>query len=180
MLYLSADYERWLAGKTVRLHTAPQIRTENIAEHTHGVLTCLVRWHPRPSRDLLICATLHDMGENLVGDIPSPVLREDPELASRVAAKEHDFVENMLGFEIPELNLDEQVCLMLADKYDFSMFCYHEFRLGNKNLKKFAARSLQYIEQERVKLSRDRDANIFADAIVSFAKQIHKEMNSEY
>lgn len=72
-----------LAGEVRRWHTRPMVHDQTVASHSWNVARLVLAIHPSASRDLLVEAIMHDVGEGGSGDTPayakeqSPGLREE-------------------------------------------------------------------------------------------------------
>lgn len=84
--------QNWLAHRTQRYHTSPQLARigQTNADHAHGVASIIAMLHPAPSPELLMAALWHDAGEAAVGDLPSPFKTAHPTLARMHRAFEEE------------------------------------------------------------------------------------------
>jgi 5'-deoxynucleotidase YfbR-like HD superfamily hydrolase len=132
-------YEAWRSGKVVRMHTAPQLHRENIAEHTWGVLLAVIRYYPQASALFLKQVIVHDAGEKATGDMPGNVKWANPIMGETVEAMEKDHVNKIVA--LPALSRREGMLLEIFDRLDFCISCLHEMRLGNVNSALYFGRS---------------------------------------
>jgi hypothetical protein len=80
----------WLAGSTHRWHTNPIFATtcDRVDGHSARVAILILQFWPAASAELLKSAIVHDLGENSVGDLASPVKRKNPDLYAALEALE--------------------------------------------------------------------------------------------
>lgn len=128
-----------------RFHTVTTLQTETVGHHSHGVaMMCLV-FDPDASRSLIMAALFHDLGEQILGDIPSPTKRKiDPE--GRLDTYEATIMQEH-GVVMPELTAYEQRVLKLADIASGMLFCGREMSLGNQGAELWYQRYLSYANE---------------------------------
>lgn len=111
----------WLAGSTHRWHTNPIFATtrDRVDGHSARVAILILQFCPAASAELLRSAIVHDLGENFVGDLASPVKWQNPDLYAALEALEAAALEKM-GFDVPALVLSERerAVLHLCDGLD--------------------------------------------------------------
>jgi 5'-deoxynucleotidase YfbR-like HD superfamily hydrolase len=92
----------------------------------------------------------HDLGEQVIGDIPSPTKRLIGDLGMRALndLEDQTLSETGLLFSLTE---EEQNLLKLADCLDGMLFCISERRLGNRNVVEIFGRFCSYARQLGVK-----------------------------
>ena len=146
-------YEAWRSGKVARMHTAPQLHRENIAEHTWGVLLAVIRYYPQASAVFLKQVIVHDAGEKATGDMPGNVKWANPIMGETVEAMEKDHVDQIV--KLPPLTRRESMLLEIFDRLDFCVSCIHEMRLGNVNSALYFGRSFD--KAVKIMLSYDID-----------------------
>lgn len=128
--------DAWEAARVTRKHTMINIRAENVAEHTWGVVHVLFNLWPSAPMRMVLGAQYHDIGEYKTGDIPAHVKWASPEITSVCESLERKGGEECL---IPELHhaLDltttEKYLLELCDRAEFCFSCYYERMLGNQH-----------------------------------------------
>jgi|SRR6478609_3094611 len=125
----------WHSGQVVRKHTMMNLRPENIAEHTWGVIHVLLSvWPDCPARTI-IAAQYHDFGERATGDVPATTRWENPEVAKVFDKREHDFMRDNLHPYIADIvtNMTELEKLMIefADRTEFCFSMFREINMGN-------------------------------------------------
>lgn len=137
------------AGCVTRFHTARVVHDETVAEHSFNVMNLLlVMTDGAITPALLLAALTHDMGEPMVGDIPSPVKRAlPPEVGKRMEELEEEAVRAIHPRLLFTLSEEESMTLSLADKLDGLMKCRDELRLGNKGIREIGDRYIQYIHE---------------------------------
>lgn len=124
MLFLLGGYT------SKRFSSVATLKENSLAAHQHGVAMLCYLLAPEPSVDLLMAALVHDLPEQVWGDLPSPVKRR-----LGIADVLNDHEEQMLvdnGFNFPELTDEERYILKLADKMEVLLFAIVERRLGNR------------------------------------------------
>lgn len=135
------------AGIVQRFHTARVLRHESVAEHSFNVaqlvmaLTC-----GQASRDLILAALMHDMGEYKTGDIPSPVkLRLPPEVAATMESMEVEATKELHPGAWWGLTPVEERILAIADRLDGLMKCVDELKMGNRHIIPIGNRYVGYL-----------------------------------
>lgn len=109
----------WLAASTRRWHTNPVYAATNdrVDAHSGRVGILILQFMPDAPAGLLRAAIVHDLGENAVGDIASPVKRKNPDLYAAVEALEVEALAEM-GFAFPDLAPNLAALLHLCDGLD--------------------------------------------------------------
>ena len=133
-----------------RFHTARVVHDETVAEHSFNVVNMLlIMTGGHASKELLVAALVHDMGEPQVGDIPSPVKRAlPPEVGAAMEDLEQEAILCIHPYIYDDgLRPEEHMALSLADKLDGLMKCRDELRLGNKGIREIGDRYIQYIQE---------------------------------
>lgn len=115
-------------GQTVRYHTNPVMGRlqQTDADHSWGVAMIIVKLHPKPSRNLLCQAIVHDSGEKWAGDLSYPFKRMYPMIGFEHAAAEKQLA---VDHNIPQFDLDpiEEEWLRFADRLECHYYAeiYH-------------------------------------------------------
>lgn len=111
--------DRWNACSVRRWHTNPHLRDtiDQIDGHSHRVAILALTLKPTLSRDAVIEALLHDLGEHAVGDLAYDAKKRNKRLAEDSAALEYAAIEK-LGFDRPWLDPIEAAILKVADWLD--------------------------------------------------------------
>lgn len=138
----------FLSGGAVRrFHTIPTIQLDTVGSHSH-LVSCLVTMLGLPDNvelKLLKAALFHDLAEQEIGDIPSPLKRSAPEVATRIRDFEEAF-NRYHGIHI-ELTMIEKSLLNFCDNIAGALFCISEYRCGNAPMLSIAKRFLEYSEE---------------------------------
>lgn len=139
-----------LAGHTVRYHTWPYIRPQTIASHSWQLARILLTIAPDQPR-LLQYAIVHDMGEIATGDIPYPVKRNNPDLATVINRLEDDALHRLgetfkTNFRM-ELTDDEKWTFKLVELIEMFEHGREEQILGNGFMEKVADRCWDAAEE---------------------------------
>lgn len=121
---------RWKLGARVnRYHTHGLIRPPSVDQHQWGVAVIALYLEPELSRNALIKALVHDLGEYDTGDVPAFVKRSNPELRKQL--KEVEFkVERRIGTDFVVTEIEERI-IKLADLFDHIWTCLDEVERGN-------------------------------------------------
>lgn len=120
-----------LAGRVARYHTRPQLRPENVAEHTFNVMNLMILLTDGVvSPKALQHALMHDMGEYRVGDVPGPSKRLIS--TGKFLAAEDAAVAAIFGSAPPALTDWEHLIFKVADNLDGLLKACEEVRLGNE------------------------------------------------
>ncbi len=135
-----------LQGSLVRrYHTVDTIKEDLVGRHSHGVAMLLWEMTGGEARaELLMAALVHDLGEQSIGDIPSPTKRALGEGMAAIDAMEDAALEaeGLMTFNLTD---EEKVLLKLADCADGMMYCVREKRLGNRNVAIVFSRFQSYV-----------------------------------
>ena len=114
--------------------------------HHARVAQIILQFHHDPSVDLLRAALTHDAGEMDVGDIPSGMKRDMPDVAERLARVEAVSRDTIAG-TFPDLSESDQTWLRWADRLDAYLFAQHmgmdmtatEWRLAHEEIARLEA-----------------------------------------
>lgn len=85
--------------------------------HSARVLVLALRLNPNLSREGIIYAATHDIGEKKSGDFPYDFKKDNPELAKLIGAYEAQVAESF-GFPVPEIPEGEAKLIKLCDWLD--------------------------------------------------------------
>jgi hypothetical protein len=119
------------AGQVKRWHTHGYlIRTQDIAQHSNGVVQVIVLLHPDPSARLLKAAVMHDFGELKTGDMPRWAKKEVPTIELALEKLEQG-QRQKYGVDYP-LGEEEQRWLAGADLMDAWLFLLQNILCGNE------------------------------------------------
>lgn len=137
--------EAWRSGQVVRKHTMENIRAENIAEHTWGVvLLLIIAWPNAPAR-VIKMAHVHDNGERATGDMPGPTKWANPTLGSEMDRLERqhimDTLPKHLCDEYSAMSETDWAVIEFFDRAEFCVSMSRERRLGNTYAMEYFNRS---------------------------------------
>ena len=132
-------------GCVKRWHTITNVQEQTVAAHSWGVAVIALELWPDSSAAFIHALLLHDIPEQVIGDVPAPVKWSNPELAAKVAKAEEDFWRDVKT-EFPDLSKLERLKLKLADMLELLWFCVEEERLGNRNFKEVFTRGVEYLQ----------------------------------
>lgn len=138
------------AGRVQRYHQHALLRPENVAEHTFGLVNLLMIMTDRQiTAKLLMAAMVHDMGEYVSGDIPSPV-KHGAGLAFKdiINAIEDKAMHDIHGKEWEALSDWEYLLLKTADNLDGLFKCIDERSLSNKGVIFIGDKYAEYLEAQ--------------------------------
>jgi len=132
----------------MRWHTHPRMAGtgDRLDGHHARVAQIILQFHHDPSVDLLRAALTHDAGEMDVGDIPSGMKRDMPDVAERLARVEAVSRDTIAG-TFPDLSESDQTWLRWADRLDAYLFAQHmgmdmtatEWRLAHEEIARLEA-----------------------------------------
>ena len=89
-----------------------------------------------------MAALLHDLAEQVTGDIPSPAKRQFG-ISDQVSAMEAKIMRSV-GIDFPMLTIEEARILKLADLAQGAMFCARDLALGNSRMRSVFDRYYSY------------------------------------
>lgn len=128
--------ETWEAMRVTRKHTMVNIRAENTAEHSWGVLHLLLMLYPSVPVRVIYAAQYHDFGEMATGDMPGNVRWANPDLGALLERLENDFSQELLPPHIYEQILqtrpEEWLLIEICDRMEFCIGEARERRMGNR------------------------------------------------
>lgn len=125
------------AGRVMRYHTSEVLRAEDVAQHTFNMLNLLmIITEGSVSANLMKAALLHDQGEYVTGDIPSPVKKSVLSIDQTflLTSMEEAAVNFIHKQGTPKLTKWEHGLLKIADNMDGLIKCTEEVKLGNRDL----------------------------------------------
>lgn len=128
-----------------RYHTVDLLKSETVGHHSHGVAMLCFLIDPSAGKELLVAALLHDLPEQKVGDIPSPVKRQ-LKVKQEIDKLENDALVDA-GLQFPALHPREKVILKLADIFHGALKCAREINMGNASLRVVFDRYVEYAEE---------------------------------
>ena len=133
-------------GSVKRWHTITNAKEQTVAAHSWGVAVIIMDLWPDSRADLFHAALLHDVPEQLIGDVPAPTKWAHPRLAKELDLAEESFWD-MVEVKFPALTTEEQLQLKTADMLELLWYCIEEERLGNKNFKEVFVRGVEYVKR---------------------------------
>lgn len=138
--------EAWRNGQVVRKHTMENIRAENDAEHSWGVVMLLITAWPKAPAEIIKLAVMHDCGERATGDMPGPTKWANPILEREMEQLERSHVMDTLPRHLCNEFLGaSEVDWAIIEYFDRMEFCIsmsRERRLGNSYAMLYYERSL--------------------------------------
>lgn len=116
----------WLASFTRRWHTNPDFchTSDPVSGHSARVAILMVTIWPDVSREALVVALAHDLGEHKTGDVPAPFKRSNPEFSDVLDQHEADALSG-LGFDLEPLTYFEAQLVKLCDGIDAYLWAEH-------------------------------------------------------
>lgn len=112
-------YRTWLATFVRRWHSNPDMchTIDPVGGHSGRVALLVLQLDPEASRDLLIAALVHDLGEYRTGDMSYDAKKRYPKLAEQLALQEDDEIKYQ-GIAKPRLNARDAKLLKVCDWLD--------------------------------------------------------------
>lgn len=128
---LSWLHDMMKSGKTERYHNHPMIKSQNVADHTWGVVMCVL-WltNGDASAYLIKSAMYHDVPEKATGDMPGPVKNKHPELRAALEAVEDEYI-GLMNIGIA-LTSEENLILKIADSMELILHAKRDVNMGNR------------------------------------------------
>lgn len=127
--------DTWWTGQVTRKHTMRNLRAENVAEHTWGVMHLLLHVWPDCPKQTVIYAQYHDSGEEAVGDVPATTKWANQGLGQILDGLETDSLKKLLSEDLFEMwvsagDLDRLV-VEFCDRMEFCYSMIREWSMGN-------------------------------------------------
>lgn len=175
--------EAWRNGQVVRKHIMENIRAENTAEHTWGVVMLMMVAWPNVQANLLKLAMMHDSGERGVGDMPGPTKWKSPILGAEMDRLEREHLEETLPKHLRSYLKDatetDWAIVEFFDRAEFCVSMSRERRLGNtyaliyyqRSFDKMVTTWLAYEEHFKA-----RDPEL-AEGMNSLYKELREDLN---
>lgn len=137
------------AGRVRRYHTAHMVQGEDVAQHTFNCLNLvMILTKGQPSMALLQHVLLHDQGEWLTGDIPSPAKRlMNAEAKATIDTMEDEAINFIHHCGIPELSAEDRRLFKLVDNWDGLIKCIEEAIMGSLDAQEIGNKYVQYLMQ---------------------------------
>ena len=130
-------------GRVERCHTIPHTGSYSVAAHSWGVAMLMFYLWPEDFPRLAAHCLSHDVPEAWVGDIPSPMLRYNPELKKRVEMVEAHIAADLgLPSEFG-LSSEDYAKLKACDALEFWLWSREQIDMGNR----FAIDGLHEVER---------------------------------
>lgn len=127
--------ESWYSGQVTRKHTMVNIRAENVAEHTWGVVHLIMMLWPGVPVPVLYAAQYHDFGEKATGDVPATVKWAHPTVAATFDLLENAHIQQSLPRWIlnplDSLTDFQKGFLSFCDRAELCLSQSRERRMGN-------------------------------------------------
>lgn len=135
------------SGHVKRWHVVHNINQQTVAEHSAQAVSLLLLLHPNPSVDLIKAMLWHDCAERHVGDMPAPVRRAAPNLATEYERAEQDFIElHVTPFSaMARLTEEDWRWLKAIDTLELFLYCHDEMMLGNQHFAIIEKRARGYL-----------------------------------
>jgi 5'-deoxynucleotidase YfbR-like HD superfamily hydrolase len=102
-----------VGGEVQRYHTWP-VSKQTVGCHSWGVAMIAQRLWPKCRKELLLAALEHDLGEQVMGDVPAMAKWRAPKFFEEFEKAEAE-ARTQFGFNASELSPEEQQVLKLAD-----------------------------------------------------------------
>jgi 5'-deoxynucleotidase YfbR-like HD superfamily hydrolase len=173
--------EAWRNGQVTRKHTMENIRPENTAEHTWGLMMLLMIAWPNVNTRILIAAQVHDSGERATGDMPGPTKWANPELGKMMDDLEHQHIGATLPIHIVrflgEMNACDWAIIEFFDRAEFCISMSRERRLGNTYAMMYYKRSLDKMDSTFIEHREDFVAKdpLLAENMIALRNELYDE-----
>ena len=128
-----------------RYHQYTTHETDTVGKHSAGVALFAQMIDPGCRKEVLLGALFHDLGEGVLGDIPSPTKK----MLSQQCRDELDAIElkalEANGYPTELLTDSEVSLLKLCDCLDGLAFCVEELNRGNRSIRGVGDKYSAYI-----------------------------------
>lgn len=131
-----------------RLHTVFHIAPYNNGFHSANAALIaheLCVLNGMNSASIIRYMLLHDVAEGYVGDIPSNVKKDYPEIKSVLDRIEHKWEEQYIP-DMPDLHHSEMAIAKASDAIELGMYCIEELKLGNQNILHVLDNIIRYMQ----------------------------------
>ena len=119
------------SGMIDRVHVIPYHRPYTNASHSWNVaVLCRFLWPNDPQ--LVDIALFHDVPERWTGDIPSPVIRRNPEIAAALRREDARICKKIGVPSEHDLNKEDFAKFKAADRLEFWLWTQEELVMGNQ------------------------------------------------
>ncbi len=181
---MTSFIESWRSGQVMRKHVMENIRAENVAEHTWGVVHLLMMMWPDVPVRVVMAAHYHDFGERATGDLPGPVKWSNPVLEAEMERLEKEHMMSMLPEHIrvvlESVDETEWAVVEFCDRMEFCISMSRERRLGNSYsllyFRRALAKANKIIEDNREKLGEKSES--LWDGILTLRSEITEELHT--
>ena len=132
------------SGRVTRYHNTPMITRQTIADHTWGVVLCLL-WltDGEVNNAIMKAAIYHDCPEIETGDIPAPAKVQNGVLRDALDDIESRFINSMnIGVELEEW---ESEIISIADTMELLLHCKKEIVMGNRHAQRVFNKGFSYL-----------------------------------
>ena len=134
------------AGNVLRYHQVPTVGQDSVAQHSWGVAMLICQLKMSPSKELIMSALSHDLGERWAGDIPAPVKwRID---MTEIEDLEKD-VRTALGFG-QYLGDQDTWWLKCCDMLECFLYSHEQIAMGNKNFTGVLINARKWLQENNV------------------------------
>lgn len=162
------------AGNVQRFHTLRMIIPEDVAKHSFN-LAHLLMWVTKgqASRNLILYALSHDMGEYVTGDIPSPVKKV-------LWGNPLQGMEDAAAFDAcpwaaeNRLTVEEVHIFKLCDNLDGLLKCAEEYQMGNPSIRSILLKYLEYVEENLNHVDLETDDMVY-EVLTGLTEELRHE-----
>lgn len=127
--------DRLETGDVTRYHAAPDVKPQNIAEHSWRVCQTLLFIYPEASGDCMRYALAHDMDERFVGDIPYfTKVKLDMTLVEAEADKLLDKFMDSKDVRGSYLPRHKKLLVDFCDRYELTVYCLRQGTRGGRRV----------------------------------------------
>lgn len=120
------------AGRVLRYHQHGPDLAQRVDAHSWGVATLVLYLWPDASRDLVVAALRHDVGEFYTGDVSATTKWMLSQNAQHELNGLEEKGQDLALSPMPSLNLMEERQLKLADQLELMLHCLERMRAGDR------------------------------------------------
>lgn len=127
------------AGRITRYHSAGETLAQRVDSHSWGVVTLILHLWPDATRELIVAAVLHDVGESWTGDISAVTKWQlSPDAQREIDAMESKGIKATCPnvSMTPEgdfvLSTEDSRRLSIADQLELMLHCLERMKLGDR------------------------------------------------
>lgn len=156
-----------VAGQVRRWHTQTVVQSQTLAEHQWNTARVLLAIWPAATREVLLFALFHDLGEQVTGDLPYPVKANNPALKSATAGLESSWYRGMIIPwnlpPLPAISYNEAWTLKMAEMLECWEFLLQETVMGNRLALPYLDKVAEWLQHQIDEMQMDGQQGWAAD-----------------